>query len=329
MDHYCTLFDSFYLSRGLAMYRSLQKQSCDFHLYIFPFDEQAREMLDQLALNHVTLVPLSEFESEELREAKKTRTKGEYCWTCTPYIISYCISRFNLHACTYIDADLYFFSDPRPLILEMKQKSVLITEHRYTAEYDKRKRKGIYCVQFITFKNDPNGLEALNWWRDRCLEWCYDKVEDGKFGDQKYLDDWPERFSGVHVLEHLGGGVAPWNAQQYTFKKEGERVEVSDSKEARDVIFYHFHYLKFYANQMIDLGIYPISDSLLRNIYDPYLIGILEAEDILLSRFAFNRITQKYFYKNTMFTLIHRYVRKLLGVYNLYTLTDRKNGVLH
>ena len=33
------------------------------------------------------------------------------------------------------------------------------------------------------------GLKALKWWRDRCLEWCYARIEDGKFGDQFYIED--------------------------------------------------------------------------------------------------------------------------------------------
>ena len=80
-------------------------------------------------------------------------------------------------------------------------------------------------MQFMLFKNTEGGLKVLNWWRDCCLEWCYNRHEDGKFGDQKYLDDWTTRFKNIHVLRNLGGGLAPWNVQQYDFKTiDGEII---------------------------------------------------------------------------------------------------------
>ncbi len=72
---------------------------------------------------------------------------------------------------------------------------MLITPHRYAARWKRYEAlSGIYNVQFVTFRDDAQGSETLRWWRDRCLEWCYFRAEDGKLGDQKYLDDWPERF---------------------------------------------------------------------------------------------------------------------------------------
>jgi hypothetical protein len=94
----------------------------------------------------------------------------------------------------------------------------------------------------VTFKRDPRGLEALDWWRERCLEWCYYREEDGKLGDQKYLDDWPERFAGVSVLGHVGGGLAPWNVSAYSLSEHDERVWVDDVP----LVFYHYHSLKLF-----------------------------------------------------------------------------------
>src|SRR5258708_23280837 len=135
MTNFCTLFDSFYLNRALIMYESLKKNCTNFHLYIFSFDDRSFEILKQLNLEKVTLVPLTEFENQDLIRIKPTRSKGEYCWTCTPVTIRYCLDKFNLHECTYIDADLYFYDNPVVLIQEMADKSVLITEHRYSPQY--------------------------------------------------------------------------------------------------------------------------------------------------------------------------------------------------
>lgn len=260
MYNYCTLFDSNYLTRGLAMYESLKKYSEIFHLYIFSFDDKSYELLKKLNLEFVTVISLKEFEDKELLQVKEDRTAREYCWTCTPSTIKYCIKSYNLDACTYLDADLYFFSNPAVLIEEMNEKSVLITGHRYTPKYDQTAISGIYCVQFMTFKNDNNGMKILNWWRDACIEWCYDKFEDGKLGDQKYLDDWTSRFKGVHVLQNLGGGVAPWNVQQYDLLGD----------ENFHLIFYHFHGYKLLKNDKVDLGSYKLHTNDINLLYKPY-----------------------------------------------------------
>lgn len=266
MYNYCTLFNSNYLTRGLAMYESLKKNTKNFHLFIFAFDDMCYEILHKLNLDFVTIISLKEFEDEDLLKVKNDRTGAEYCWTATPSAIKYCIEKYNLENCTYVDADVYFFCDPSFLINEMGDKSVLVTEHRYTPEYDQSSTSGIYCVQFLTFKNDENGMEVLNWWSKACLEWCYNRFEDGKFGDQKYLDDWPTRFKGIHILQHPGGGVASWNIQQYKLEEN-----------PFELIFYHFHGLKFLPNNKVDLGPYRLRKEDIKIIYKPYLLHL---EDI-------------------------------------------------
>lgn len=281
MQYYCTLFNSVYLSRGLAMYRSLERHARDFHLYIFAFDDDCYEILQRLKLRHATAIRLSDFENEALLAVKPTRTPGEYCWTCTSSTIWHCLHTYSPDHCTYIDADLLFFSDPKVLLQEMGNDAVMITGHRYSPQHDQSASSGIYCVQFVTFKNNPEGLTALDWWRKECIKWCYRKFEDGKFGDQKYLDDWTERFRGVHVLQHHGGGVAPWNNLEYSYEQKGGEVQIMHNSSKYPLVFYHYHDFRYCKNNVIRLTSpqYKIKKEAVQLIYKPYQRALVGAEN--------------------------------------------------
>lgn len=244
LHHYCTLFDKHYLYKGLTLYHSLQESGASFHFWILAMDAECQAILKKLKLKHVSIIELSDFEDSELCAVKEDRTPVEYCWTITPSLPLYLLENKALSEVTYIDADLYFFSQPQPIFDEFGKNSVLLIEHRYSpAQRALEKFSGKFNVQFMTFRNNSAGVRALRWWRERCLEWCYHRYEDGKLGDQRYLHDWETRFSGVHVLQHLGAGVAPWNIQQYTVEKNKQGILVAGAP----LIFYHFHAYKMYT----------------------------------------------------------------------------------
>ncbi|MGB9794818.1 glycosyl transferase [Caldisericum exile] len=308
------------------MYESLKKYMSEpFHLYIFSFDNRSYEILNKMNLSNVSVISLEELEQSfpNLLDVKPKRSKGEYCWTSTPFIIKYCLEKYNLDHCTYLDADIYFFNDPSILIEELGNKDVLITEHRYTPIYDQSKTSGIYCVQFMTFKNTENGKKVLNWWANACYDWCYARVENNKFGDQKYLDDWPQRFEGIHVLKHLGGGVAPWNVQQYTIFLKDNKLKAIQKNTGNEfeIIFYHFHGLKFYNNNTVDLcGWYRIDKEVVENIYRPYLKHIKVIKMELKKIDPFYDYNGKLESKLTVKGFLRQIKRKLRGVYNTYHL---------
>jgi hypothetical protein len=282
MRHYVTLFDSNYLTRGLALYYSLIRHAPESHLWIICFDDLAYQLLSEFKLEQVTLVSLAQFEDEELLRIKPERSQKEYCWTCTPSVLLYVLKTApQVDEITYLDADLMFFASPEPIFAEAQGASIVLTEHRYiSALADQAIARGIYNVQFVTFRRDPTGLKALNWWRDRCNEWCFDRIEPDRFGDQKYLDDWTERFQNVHVVQHLGAGLAPWNASQYNlFKKDSQLYVESDA-----LIFYHFHAIGIYWFNFGYLrGGYPITAQLKAWIYRPYFQEIARAHQKLVA----------------------------------------------
>jgi hypothetical protein len=246
-NEFCTLFDVNYLPRALVLYRSLAETCSSFHLRAYCMDEQSHALLTRLDLPGVEPVPLWQLEQDdpELAATKAGRTQVEYCWTATPAICLHALSQdASLEAITYLDADLMFFRDPQPLFDELGDDSVLLVPHRFAPEHAHLEPLvGVFNVQFMTFRSDARGLEALRWWRERCLEWCYARHEDGKFGDQKYLDDWPQRFAGVHVLAHPGGGLAPWNVTTHTLTRTDAGLRV----DGTELVFFHYHALQLYG----------------------------------------------------------------------------------
>ena len=217
MEHYVTLFDSLFLPQGLALQSSLERHASPYVLWILCMDDEAYEVLNRLRLPHVRLLRLAEVETAELLRVKRERSRAEYCWTITPFTPRFVFGADPaVRRVTYVDADLWFRDAPAPIFREFERsgKQVLITDHAYAPEHDQTATHGRYCVQFITFTRE-GGEPVRQWWQERCVEWCFARSENGKFGDQKYLDDWPERFGDqVHVLRHAEWTRAPWNVAE-------------------------------------------------------------------------------------------------------------------
>lgn len=272
-EHYCTYFDKHYLLIGLTLYRSLAEHAGDFKLWILAFDDETYRLLEQMHLPRVELIRLSEFENPELLAVKGTRSPVEYYWTATPDLPLYIFNRdASVTQVTYLDADLYFFTPPRPMEDELGDGSIMIVEHRYAPrQMYLAVESGIYNVSLLVFRRDANAMACLHWWRERCLEWCYARVENGKMGDQKYLDDWPTRFKGVVVLKHPGCGVAPWNIDNYRLEKREGTIWVDNVP----LIFYHFHQFRPLGPHLFDLvRRFPLSRRHIDLVYRPYIAAM-------------------------------------------------------
>ena len=286
MRYYCTYFDRNYLSRGLALVESLRHhESSPFVLFVVCMDEVTRAVLSQLAVPEIRPIPLHEIERRDtaLLETREARSLVEYYWTMTPTIILRILERHpKIDLLTYLDADLFFFSSPQPIFDELGRDSILIHEHRFSpSQAELGRHNGRFNVGLLCFRRDRNSMDALRWWRARCLEWCFARYEEGKMGDQLYLEDWPARFQGVRVLQHPGGGVGPWNHDRYHLQAATNgRIAV----DGAPLIFYHFHSLKSAGS---DLAIpvahshYRLTIPVLTHCFLPYLEMLDQAQQRL------------------------------------------------
>lgn len=121
-------------------------------------------------------------------------------------------------------------------------------------------------------------MRVLNRWYNQCVEWCYRRYEDGKLGDQKYLDDWASTYPNVHVLKNIGGGIGPWNVGRYTFQKENNRIMMREHETniEASVIFYHFHSMKYFDKDVIKLAntVYYLPGTNISLLYKEYVRAI-------------------------------------------------------
>ncbi|MFZ9937144.1 MAG: glycosyl transferase [Luteolibacter sp.] len=286
--HFCTYFDHRYLSRGLALYGSLREHCPDFRLWVLCLDEIAFELLEKLAMEGIQPIRLEDFlrDDEALRAARCNRSVVEFYFTCTPSLPLYVMARQpDAEMITYLDADLFFFSSPEPLFEEMAEKSISVTPHRFSPELREYERFGLYNVGWLSFRNDRAGLECLHWWRNRCLEWCHDREEDGKFADQKYLDQWPALFKSLAVIGHPGANLAAWNFAGARLAHGKGNTTVN----GQTLVFYHFHDLRKINSVLYEIAFqsYKVKPCgvLIRHVLTPYL-RCLERNDERLAKIA-------------------------------------------
>lgn len=238
------------------------------------------DCLRQLALPEVIPVGLEELESYDspLLALKGTRSTIEYYFTCTPSLPLYILRNWlEIPMVTYLDADLFFYHDPAPLFDEIAGNSIAIIEHRYASNLQHRLKYGRFNVGWLSFRNDEHGRGCLEWWRERCLEWCYDRVEHGLYADQKYLDLWPGLFSGLHIVQHKGANLAPWNISNYSISYRSKRVWVDE----QTLIFFHCHGFEQIASWLYDPHFAgcraKLTKEIKHGIFAPYIRALISA----------------------------------------------------
>jgi hypothetical protein len=193
---------------------------------------------------------LANLEDDALLEAKKDRGVAEYCWTLSPCLPWHVLQHNpGIDFITYLDADLLFYSPVQPLFDEIGKSSIAIIEHRFSERLKDREVNGRFCVEWVSFRRDDQGMACLSRWREQCIEWCYYRLEAGRMGDQKYLDEWPDRYPACHILMHPGAGVAPWNYSRYQFDAD---LDARITVEGEPLIFYHFHQFQLIENGRFD-----------------------------------------------------------------------------
>lgn len=273
MQYFTTFFDINYLSRGLVMIESLQKQTSKFELYLLCLDDATFNYFEAntSSFPQIKTVALEELEREDCRllACKAERSLIEYYFTLSPCLPLYVLKRYDLpHICS-LDADIKFYASPQPLFDYLADYSLVITPHKFSEEILHLVKYGKNNVSFQIFKNDECGIKCLEIWKTQCIEWCKDVLDEqnNRFADQKYLDNWETLFlKKVKVLNDNVSGLAAWNLNNYTITVLNSEFYSNNER----IIFYHFHHNKFFNKKWATNGFHTYHVNYKKNLLKIY-----------------------------------------------------------
>ncbi|MBC2580167.1 hypothetical protein [Clostridium sp. DJ247] len=287
--HFSMILSESNLFKSIPMYISLCRCCSDFKLFILCMDDSVYHMLNKIGFKNVILIQLKDIERNnfDLALAKANRIFHEYCWTLKPIFLYYVMNKYdNAEYYAHLDADLFFFFNIDYIFNENPNASIFLTHHRNSKEFNNYyELSGLYNTGFVGFKNNNEAKSAVRLWGDSCLKKCtieYDTINK-TFGDQRYVEEWPNIFKNVHIVNSIGVNAAFWNIKNYKVSKLNNVVYVDDSP----LIFYHFSSVIILGSREFDLcSFYHIDDENLMNyIYDPYVRWLSKSIENVITEF--------------------------------------------
>ena len=268
---------SSYAARAHVLIESISRHSPEAGVIFCSLDSDAATGLKSSSVS--SIFHFEEFlQGQNLPSISEGKSFSEILFTHTPGLIrhalSFCDEGEDL---IYLDSDTCVYTNLQKIrSSSSRQSSVILFEHAFSNFREKfENRYGKFNAGAVLVRNDPTGRRFLERWADLSHEWCFDRVEDGKYAHQKYLDDLATEFH-VESSDLRGANLAPWNSKGvYLRRKDDVFVLVFGRKPKHEpLIFFHFHGLRD-TNRGWLLGHLPYlslaSSSLKRELYSDYI----------------------------------------------------------
>ncbi len=257
-------------------------------LFIVCHDSTTEKLAVDLKFPASSVISLNSLLAQypELREAMKDRSRIEFIFCLTPYVIRYILDNIDINEVVYIDADKLILGNPEELFLSENESSFAITSHNFLPELENLSEFGRYNVGVVYARRSEESRKLLDWWSKKCIEsTSIDGVNSEVFGDQKYLNNFHEVYPEVTVYENPGINSAPWNCADVYRRKD-----LLYRLDGNQVVTFHFSGLIY--NQIFLVAGYSryemrLPKTIRNSLYKPYVRQLVEVDKAIKS------VTQK------------------------------------
>lgn len=214
-----------YLAYALTLRNSLADADPDAEFFIVLCDEKPDSLADEIP----NLIGVKEIDIGSMWSMATIYNVMEFNTAIKPFVIQHFLDG-GYDAAMYIDPDIYVLR-PLTAINEALQAgaSAVLTPHlRYPYADDQFPSEenimqtGIYNLGFGAFTNHPRCRVFVDWWAEKCINRCIDKLEVGLFVDQKFCDLVPAWVPGTKIIDHPGYNAAYWNLHERPVENWGD-----------------------------------------------------------------------------------------------------------
>ncbi|RZK32809.1 MAG: hypothetical protein EOO63_00160 [Hymenobacter sp.] len=281
-----TICSNNYLAQASVLIESFKKFHPDFYFAVGLVDVMSAAV-DYAAIQADEILPIADLTQYKVQELFDKYNIVELNTAVKPFVFQYYIEKFtDVEVLYYFDPDLKFFADINYVTQQLETASIVLTPH--IMEPIPRDGKvlndqeflnyGLYNLGFLGLNpRHPDAPALLAWWGDRTFHLGYDRVAQGLFVDQLWMNLAPLFYQDVVILRDNGLNMGPWNLHERrlaAIDPNTGRVLLTNGDQLR---FYHFSSFRFktpdYLSHsdrftMADMG--P-----LQRLYNDYLADVL------------------------------------------------------
>ncbi len=235
-----------YIPKARVLAKSLKKfhPEIQFHLIL---SDLLPDFINLEKEDFDSIITVEELNIPDLKQWIFKHSVVEMCTAVKGVSFQEIFNRYdNCEQVIFFDPDIAIFSRLDELLANFEHNSILLTPHQLDPEKTKEividneicfLRHGVFNLGFLGVKNSPEGKRFLDWWSNRCLNFCYDDTPNALFTDQRWIDLVPTFFTEVGILRNPVYNVANWNL---TNREVIGSLETGIFVNNKPLCFYHF-----------------------------------------------------------------------------------------
>lgn len=283
-----TICSNNYLAQAKVLFTSVAEHNSSYINYVALVDTRS-ELVDyeSFARENINIVPLSEIGIKDFDTITSKFDIVELNTALKPSFFKF-LQKKHPEATNifYFDPDIKIFESLANLERELETHDIVLTPHIVSPIPMDGKTPfenlflnfGLYNLGFLGVKAAATETIAmLDWWEARTHELGYNRISEGLFVDQLWMNFLPIFFKRTKVLHNLGYNAAPWNLHERGDLKmeNGKFLMIDDSP----LHFYHFSSFKFNRPEVLSgYSRYTFDDMpIVKKMYQQYHENVMAA----------------------------------------------------